>query len=101
MNCKECGYATGTIRFGITFSDHRIIGPALDTELGEIVEVDYENIPGSVITPYSSKNLQKAGTQKNYTNIYNCCEHQLQGEGNFCPSCNGFTLSVLLSGMID
>ena len=101
MNCKECGYETGNLRFGATFFDRRVIGPALNEELGQIVEVDYSNIAAPVITPYSNKKLQKPGVQKSTTNIYNCCDHQLQGEGNFCPSCHSYNMIVILGGLID
>ena len=101
MNCKECGYQTHPIRFGATFSDPRIIGPALNAELKEIIEVDYNNIPAPSITPYTNKQLQKPGLLTSFTNIYNCWHHQIQGEGNFCPCCNGYSVSVVLGGLVD
>lgn len=100
MYCKDCGYKTNELRFGAFFNDPRIMGPALDTDNNEIILTDYDQPAPSPVISYTDNRLHHCPEGLKVPSL-EIKQHKLMANYNFCPSCNGFTLSVNLKGFID
>jgi hypothetical protein len=100
MTCIDCGFTSGEVTFGPTFDEFRTMGPALDTNTNEIVSVDYDTRQPKHIVLYKSPRLRR---KQQGHNVFatESGTHKLQADGNFCPSCNGFTLRIEVIAMVD
>ena len=101
LYCPDCGYTKDNIRFGPTFSDQRTIGPAFNAATGEILEVDYDKLPGDhTIVPYTVAGLRKI-SQGIRAEVITSYDHELWQAYNFCPGCNGYTLTITTRMLLD
>lgn len=106
MFCPDCDYTTDILRFGPTWSDQRNLGPAFDSELLQVVEVDYDHQQDTRVVPYTSRQLQQKtviASQDDLT-LYSVDldrQYTLKKKNNFCPGCNSYTLNIDVFGIAD
>jgi hypothetical protein len=106
MFCPDCDYTTEILRFGPTGNDQRNLGPALDSEQLQVVEVDYDHHKDAHVVPYTNRQLQpKIATTNDEDLILYSVEsdkqYALKKKNNFCPSCNGYSLNIDVFGVAD
>lgn len=106
MFCPDCDYTTDILRFGPTWSDQRNLGPALDSESLQVVEVDYDHQHDTHVVPYTNHHLQpRAATAPDEVitlySVEQGREYALKKKNNFCPNCNGYSLNIDVFGIAD
>lgn len=101
MFCPDCDYSTDLLRFGPSFSDHRTLGPALDSETQQVVEVSYDDTIDEHVVPYTNEHLQARNVTESENEVLVSWPHRLKKLRNFCPSCNGYSLNIDVFGMAD
>lgn len=101
LHCPDCGFEKPHLRFGMTFMDPRDMGPALDVKNATIVEIDYGAHSNMDIVPYTETHLRKAPKGIKKVPLHKSHPYKLWQHYNFCPGCNGYTLSMTITAFID
>lgn len=106
MFCPDCDYTTDILRFGPTWADRRSLGPALDSQSLQVVEVDYDTHKDDHVVPYTNKHLQPRTVFAPTDDLvlYSVAadrHYALKKKNNFCPGCNGYSLNIDVFGNAD
>ena len=106
FSCTDCSYSSGPLRYGSMPEYPVLVVPALNTQTNEIEEAFFVDSINPDLVLYTHDQLHdkskgSASTSMDMFSLDQLHELSLPREGNFCPSCNGFTLNTTCLAMID